>query len=310
MASVVLWVPGWNSQYTHDHIQTKLGMDVVPVPVRNCSHEQHERDDYLREYHADITEICDDIDAALIGLPGTYERIILYGHSRGGFAALLYCVFGANRHRVSALILNDPMMNLGRRTALLPCLMNVHPRCWKLSFPYVTLRPKVDVTHTFGKANDDFVQMSMLVAPRPFKTRQTGGFSDQLIGFLWWFDWLRRSKCRVATPTYALLATHDDTVDTEDAFARLNAICLDAVIERCPFCTHDVLLFDGMLVDKIVSRIECFLEHAGNKPAALEPAALEPAALEPARDQTRYILWFPTILVYVLLGLAILSLRT
>lgn len=305
MPTALLWVPGWNSQYTHEHIREKLDVDIIVVPVRNCSYEQHEADDYYREYHSDITEICQDIDRVLFELPTKYDTVFLYGHSRGGLASLLYGAFGTNRHMLSGVILSDPMMNLGKYTGLIPLLLNLHPLCWKVDFPYITLRPKIDVMNSFGKENDDFRKISEILSIPTFKIRQAGTFSDQLFGFLIWFQWLRQTSRRMEIPTYALLAVHDQTIETEGAFRTLTKVCTDVVVERCPFCTHDVLLFDGLLVDQIIRRMKLFLSQNSNQTPDIL-VRKKPAI--PLFLPKRYVLWLPTIFVYISIGCVILSL--
>ena len=299
MAKVLLWVPGWNSQYSHKHVKERLNIDVVVVSVRNCSYELHERDYYYREYHRDITEICDDIDNTIISLPKKYKTVILYGHSRGGLASLLYCTFGKHRSMISALLLNDPMVNIGKYTAFVPLFMNIYPLCWNLTFPYVTLRSKVDVCRSFGRNNEEFQTIARILSILEYKTRQTGTFSDQIVGFLWWFKWMRETKLRMQIPTYVILAKDDSTIETTGAYNILNKFCSKITIEMCSFCTHDVLQFDGVLVNQILSRMKEFIDNVTLIKRTND------TTIEISRPHKEYVLWLPTCILYILLGYGI-----
>lgn len=184
MHTALLWVHGWNSQFSHDHIYKYIpDIDIVVVPIRNCSTKDYTDNTLYREYHSDIMSICEDIDTSVYQLGNKYKNIYLYGHSRGGLAALLFCKYGTNNHRISKLILSDPMLNLGKWSFMVPYILNVHPLCWKLSFPYVVLRPKVDVLRSFGAENVDFRRISEILSVPNYKIRKAGTFSDQLMNY-------------------------------------------------------------------------------------------------------------------------------
>ncbi len=110
----VIYIHGFSDYYFHDHLANEInasGIDFFAIDLRKYGRSKltHQHDFYfkdIREYFEDITKSIEII------LEKGYKRIDLMGHSTGALIISMYAFEGELKNKISALVLNSPLLNL------------------------------------------------------------------------------------------------------------------------------------------------------------------------------------------------------
>lgn len=109
--TAVLFLHGWNDYFFQTHLAdvlTDLGLDFYALDLRRYGRSL--RRGHLRGFITDLDDYAVELDAAADLIAGDHDELVLMGHSTGGLIAALWAA--RNPHRVCALILNSPWLDL------------------------------------------------------------------------------------------------------------------------------------------------------------------------------------------------------
>lgn len=110
----LVWIHGFNDYFFHFHVADKLlqnGFNIYAITLRGYPKPGADRR-YLF-YIDDISKYIEEIDLQIEWILSRKhpDKIILYGHSKGGLISTAYADEGKYKDRLNALVLNAPFFD-------------------------------------------------------------------------------------------------------------------------------------------------------------------------------------------------------